>query len=332
MKLKRTLAIAMFLVLTTFHVDGLVDVQAHGQGLPKVRVTAGGKGGVYYPMMMNLRTYCADVVTVEVLESGGSDVNIERLNQNQADVAVVQHDILVKRLKYDDDAGVKNLLAIRPLHIEAMHPITNVNTGLNNFTELKSVPGVPGGFLGRGAKPAIPGKKIAAWGGSIESAEVLKSMTGVDYQVEPVGSADEAIAALDTKRVDAIIAMGGVQLTWVNEKLKRGVHKFLAFDVPMGAIEKAYKQTSLTYTKLGANAIKTVGTHAVLVAYNNPSMEKMRAVAFFNECIQQRLTQLQGADDTNGQWRNVKADARLEGWAPFVAPPGVVWPANQRRR
>lgn len=297
-------------------------IAPNAQNLPSLRIATGGEQGTYYAMAMNMATYCGQGLLLNVQKTGGSDDNIERLtSRNQADVGIVQKDILFKRLNYNKDVAVGNLLAVMPLHYEAMHLVVLEGSGLTKFSELG---GVKGGFMNYGAKTA---KKVGAWGGSIESAEIVRDMTGINFDIVVVENAGAAVSALNAKQIDAILAMGGTPLQWVDEKLKRGQHRFLSFDVPMERVERAYKRVSITYTKLGVNAIPSIATDAVLVTRNFSSVEKVRAVSLLRKCIQTELVRMQEADDTHGQWGNVQKDGQVSGWAVF---PGmqVTWPPS----
>ena len=309
---------AVISVISVLVAGGFVATNA--QDLPRLRIATGGEQGTYYAMAMNAANYCGQGLLLQVQKTGGSDDNIERLtSRNQADVGIVQKDILFKRLNYNKDTAVGNLLAVMPLHYEAMHLVALEKSGLTKFSELG---GIKGGWMNYGAKSA---KKVGAWGGSIESAEIVRDMSGVNFDLIVVENAGAAVNALNAGQIDAVLAMGGTPLQWVDEKLKRGQHRFLVFDVPMEKVERAYKRVSITYTKLGVNAIPTIATDAVLVTRNFVSAEKVRAVSLLRKCIQTELVRMQEAEDTHGQWGNVQKDGQVSGWAVF---PGmqVTWP------
>lgn len=305
----------------------LFAVPASAQ-MPSLRLAAGSEGGTYYTMGNNMATYCSPGVTVQVQKTGGSDDNIERLTSaNKADIAIVQKDILFKRSKYNKDQAVANLLAVMPLYGEAMHLVALRTNPANTFTDLGAVQGRLGGIVGGKAA-----KRVGAYGGSIESAEIIKAMTGVDYEVVPVENTVAGLAALDANKIDALLAMGGTPLLWVNEKLDRSKHKLLTFDGSMEKVSGAYRRTNLTYTKLGVNALPTIATDAILVTRNFSSTEKVTAVSLLRKCITTELTRMQEADDTHGQWANVQKDnLQVEGWSFFAGTP-VTWPPAGARR
>lgn len=334
--MKRILVIATFLVFAALG----VDAQAHAQNLPSLRVATGGEKGTYYAMGTNMATYCSVGLRLDVQKTGGSDDNIERLtSSNKADVGIVQKDILFKRSKINKDAAVANLLGVMPLHYESMHVVVKAGSTMTKFSDLGSVLPVKGSFGGFvGGKAGQPGKRVGAYGGSIESAEIIKALSGVDFEIEVVENIDTALKALGESKIDAILAMGGTPLSWVNEKLARGQHRLVQFDVPLEKVAGAYKRANITYTKLGVNALPTIATDAVLVTRNFTSSEKVNAVSLLRKCILTELVRMQEADDTHGQWQNVsKENTQVEGWSYFAGAP-VSWPpsgaaaAGQRRR
>lgn len=311
------LFVAVVLVAAAFLAAGLTNAQ----GLFKLRVATGGETGTYYAMGNDMARYCSPGLQLDVQKTGGSDDNIERMTSaNKADVGVVQKDILFKRAKINNDATVKNLLAVMPLHYEAMHLVVLTKSEVTKFSDLGAV---KGGFLGRGGRTA---KKVAAYGGSIESAEIVKAMTEVNFELVVVENQPAALTALNDNQVDAILAMGGTPLSWVSEKLTRGQHRLVPFDVSIEKVQGAYRRANVTYTKLGVNPLPTIATDAVLVTRNFTSAEKVQAVSLLRKCILTELVKMQEADDTHGQWANVsKENTQVEGWSYFAGSV-VTWP------
>lgn len=289
---------------------------------PTLRLATGGETGTYYVMGNNMATYCSAGLNLQVQKTGGTDDNIERLTSaNKADIAIAQKDILFKRAKFNKDASVANLLAVMPLYGEAMHVVVKKQSAVNTFTDLGAVVGRLGGYLG-----GKQGKKIGAYGGSIESAEIFKALSGIDYEVVPVADNASGLAALDKGEIDALMAMGGAPLGWVGDKLDRSKHRLIPVTVSMENMSQAYRRINITYTKLGVNALPTVATDAILVTRNFTSPEKVQAVSLLRKCITTELTRMQEADDTHGQWQNVQKDnLQVEGWSFFAGTP-VTWP------
>lgn len=315
MKFTKLLAVALSVAVLAF-MAGIAD--AHAQSLPKIRVTSGGEKGTYFPMVRNMAVYCAPL-QIENLQSGGSDENIERLLANGADLGIVQVDLLFKRSKIDNDDNVKKLLAVMPLHIEAMHVVVLDKSGLQNFSELG---GKPGNWAGMGkVKP----KTIAVWGGSIESAVIIKALSGVNFEIDAVQNVDEALNKLNAGQVDALLAMGGQPLGWVKEKLKRGTHHMVTFDVPMERVQGAYRRTALNYASLGVLSKQTIGTNAALMSYNFTDPDKVRAISLLRQCLWDQLSKMQQDGDVHGQWRNVEKDKQVDGWSYFAGV-AVQWP------
>lgn len=300
----------------------VMSALAQAGELPALRLATGGGTGTYYAMGNNMATYCGEGLQLQVQKTGGTDDNIERLTSaNKADIAIVQKDILFKRSKINRDQAVSNLLAVMPLYGEAMHLIVKKDSQLQSFTQLGAVPGRLGGYIG-----GKSGKKVGAYGGSIESAEIVKALSGVDYEIIPVNNIDEALPLLDNGSLDAILAMGGAPLGWVDEKLSRAKHRMIGFDGNTERISGAYRPINVTYTKLGVNALRTIATDAVLVTRNFTSQEKVGAVSLLRKCITTELTKMQEASDTHGQWQNVQKDnLAVDGWSYFAGV-NVSWP------
>lgn len=301
---------------------------ANAQKLPKLRLASGGEKGTYYAMSNNMATYCGQGLTLDVQQTGGSDDNIERLIGNKADIAIVQKDILFKRSKINNDAAVKGFLAVMPLHYEAMHLVVQQNSGVTKFSDLGAK---KGGLFGRGGKTA---SKVAAYGGSIESAEIIRAMSEVDFEIAVVENQPAALAALNGGQVEAILAMGGTPLGWIDNDLKRGQHRLIPFDVSIEKVAGAYRRANVTYTKLGANAVPTIATDAVLITRNFTTCEKVEAVSLLRTCVWNELTRLQEEEGNHGQWQNVEKDKQVDGWSWFAGMK-VQWPptgGGQRKK
>lgn len=290
------------------------------QGLRRLRLASGSQGGTYYTMALNMKTYCDEGVSLDVQQTGGADENIAALMANKADIAIVQKDILFKRSKYGNDQAVKNFLAVMPLHPEAMHLIVLEKSGMTKFSQFGATKGRLGGLLG-----GNPAKKVAAYGGSIESAEIIKAMTEVNFELVVVADRKAALGALSSGQVDAVLAMGGVPMEWVEKELQRGVHRLVEFDASYETVQGAYKRSNLTYSKLGVNGLKTIATDAVLITRNFTTPEKVQAVSLLRKCVWTKLNEMKEADDTHGQWQNVERDQQVEGWSWFAGTQ-VTWP------
>ena len=113
----------------------------------------------------------------------------------------MQTDVLFYRARNEDLSGIKTLFALYP---EEVHIITATVS-----------PILEGGTLGIGKKPAqinrledLAGRPVAAWGGSIVTAQVIRLQSEVNFTVAEVADFKSAKDALDSGQVAAIIMIG----------------------------------------------------------------------------------------------------------------------------
>ncbi|MFI9453862.1 TAXI family TRAP transporter solute-binding subunit [Amycolatopsis sp. NPDC052450] len=166
----------------------------------RVRIAAGLDGGVYDKLAEALADAWAaqlDTERPEILETEGSPDNIGRIRAGKADVAFVAADVATEKT-----AG---LAALARVHDDYLHVIVRADSSVKSFAQL------------RGRKVAIGSPDS---GVEFLSKQLLKAsgLTGAIDQ-RNLGI-NEALPALETGQIDAVIWSGGVPTPSITERVR----------------------------------------------------------------------------------------------------------------
>lgn len=172
-------------------------------------VSTGSEKGTYYSMLRSVQVACSQV-PLTVNTSTGSDENLDRLVQNQATLGVVQSDTLKFQEMNDPRVNDERIRVLAVLHPEEVHVVVSsgVKVGGSMF-------GLVGGRLPE-TLADLRGKDVGAWGGSYTTAMVMNLQGNLGLNVIRYGNGDEAKAAMEQNRIQAIIAVGGQPLGFVS--------------------------------------------------------------------------------------------------------------------
>lgn len=180
--------------------------QTYGQeAKPAVVVGTGGLSGVYYPVgkalcdMLN-RGRAMHGLSCRADSTGGSVDNIERLRSGQANVAIVQSDILYYAVNgygpFKDKGPDAQLRAIVALHPETFTVLARADSGIRTLEDL------PGKRINIGN----PGSGQNTFFGLVMKVMGWTPATFLALTEKP---ADEQAAALCAGEVDAIVFVAG---------------------------------------------------------------------------------------------------------------------------
>jgi TRAP-type uncharacterized transport system substrate-binding protein len=190
-----------------------------------------------------------------------------------------------------------------------------------------------GGTLGIGAKEVVfntvedlAGQKIAAAGGSLITAQLVKLQGQVNWTIVPAKNNDEAIALLKAGQVQAVMMVGGQPLGDV--KALGSEFKLVGFrQGTIDLLKTVYVADKLSYPKLGTGAVSTIATEALLVTrtYNTP--DKLAMLSSFRKCVTDHVGEWQDADGAHPAWAQVDVVNHSK-WAYYDLP--VQMPAKKK--
>jgi TRAP-type uncharacterized transport system substrate-binding protein len=227
---------------------------------------------------------------------------MDRLLGNEVNAAIVQTDVLFFRARNEDLSGVKTLFALFP---EEVHIIT-----------ASVSPILEGGTIGFGKKPAqfnkvedLAGRAVAAWGGSIVTAQVIRLQSEINFTVTEVADFKAAKAALDAGTVAAIVMVGGQPMADV--QTLTNAYKLLPFsEATIGKLKSVYVPAKLNYSGMGqgGSGVQSIATESLFVTRAYKTEKYVQSLGALRACFKANLPDLQETVGMHKKWAAVNAD------------------------
>lgn len=270
---------------------------AFGQDV-SLKVATGGTSGTYHQMFTELNSKCSDTLVLNEQTSNGSLDNLALMIGNKVNAAIMQEDILF--LKKRTENSLLNYRTLFTLAPEEVHLIA-----LSSGKKQGGVLGFGGSVVVLNTINDLANKKVGSYGGSLVTAQVIKLQTNIPYQVFDVGNPARAVDALNKGEIDAILAVGGAQLPWV-EKLDKS---YKVLDIPesvAGQLKDVYQKASLSYPNLNASGVPTISTQGVFVTRQYKTPEYVKALTELRSCFFKQLPYLAETTGMHPKWAQVK--------------------------
>jgi TRAP-type uncharacterized transport system substrate-binding protein len=281
----------------------------------QVKVATGGPKGTYHALFTNIAEKCGSEMAMIGVNTSGSLENLDKLGAKEVGAAFMQTDALFASAQGRDLGNIKTLIAF---HREAAHVVVLASSGLKS-----------GGVAGFGGKEVVfntvedlAGLKLAAAGGSMITAQLVKLQGQVNYTVVPAADNDAALAMLKKGEVQAVMMVGGQPLG--NVKALGTEFRLVGFKPStVELLKTVYVGDKLSYPKLSPTAVGTIATEALLVTrtYNTP--DKLNMLASFRKCVSENVPVFQDADGAHPAWAQVDP-ANKGKWAYYDLPTQAV--------
>lgn len=286
----------------------MVTVAAHAQ---QVKIATGGPKGTYHALFSNIAEKCGNEMAIIGVNTSGSLENLDKLVGKEVGAAFVQTDALFASAQGRDLGNIKTLIAF---HREAAHVVVLASSGLKS-----------GGVAGFGGKEVVfnsvedlTGMKVAAAGGSMITAQLVKLQGQVNYNVVPAADNDAALDMLKKGMVQAVMMVGGQPLG--NVRALGSDFRLIGFKpTTVELLKTVYVADKLSYPKLNSSAVGTIATEALLVSrtYNTP--DRLNALASFRNCVSANVPEFQDADGAHPAWAQVDP-ANKGKWSYYDLP------------
>jgi uncharacterized protein len=277
----------------------------------QVKVGTGGPKGTYHALFANIAEKCGSEMAMIEVPSSGSLENLDRLTGKEIGAAFMQTDALFASAQGRDLGNVKTLVAFNK---EAVHVVALSASGMKS-----------GGIAGFGGKEVVfntvdelAGMKVAAAGGSLITAQLVRMQGQVNWTVVPAKTNDEALAQLKSGAVQAVMMVGGQPFGDV--KALGPEFKLVGFKgSTVELLKTVYVPDRLSYPKLSQSAVSTIATEALLVTrtYNTP--DKLNMLASFRNCVYTNIPVFQDADGAHPAWAQVSAENKGK-WQYYDLP------------
>ena len=278
-------------------------------------VSSGATTGTYYRLMNEFNAASPGLIVNTA--SDGSLTNIDRVMDNEAELGITQFDALyVRGLKETNLKDHIRILAL--LHAEEIHFIAKtaprteggigafgINTGINARTVyLNTV-------------DDLHGRKVGFWGGAIITEEIIASMTLIGWVPTEYPDQDAALGALRTDQADALLAVGGQPLGWVNE-LPRDFKLLSVPDAMVARLAAVYEKTTLTYRNLGQSGVQTLAVRAMLVTRNYTSRSKHDQLLAIRDKLADVVGDIRETRGTHPKWDDINPKATTDKWPMYL--------------
>ena len=288
----------------------------------QVKIGTGGPKGTYHALYANIADKCgADMAIIEV-PSDGSLTNLDRLAGKEIGAAFMQTDALFASAQGRDLGNIKTLVAFNK---ESVHVVALAQSGLK--TE--------GNMVGMGKKDIVfntvedlAGANIAAAGGSVVTAQLVKAQGQINWTIVPVDSNDAALSALKAGKVQAVVMVGGQPLG--NVRSLGPEFKLLGFKQgTVDLLKTVYVADKLSYPKLSTSAVTTIATEALLVTRTVNTPDRLAALSAFRSCVLKNVPEWQDADGAHPAWGGVDVNNKGK-WAYYDLPAPAVGKAVKK--
>jgi uncharacterized protein len=271
-------------------------------------VACGSSSGTYEALLDQLQPFVADVITFQKVtnnsapnKSTGAVQNLDLLVTNQVQGAFMHSDVAEFRKRSGKDMSkYKTLLA---LHMEEVHllALSQSTRTVKDRTSWNPMAKTSVVFNTLGD---LAGYKVGAAGGGYITAQVIKAITLIPYEVVQFQSGKDVIAALDKGVIDCALFVGGAPLP--NLKDLGPQYKLLAIsDSNVTQLEQIYRKTSLTYPNMSPESVNTVAADCLFVVQDYKSPRFRSALKVLRNKFYAVLDELKETPGNHPKWQEV---------------------------
>jgi TRAP-type uncharacterized transport system substrate-binding protein len=277
-----------------------------------LRIASGPAGKVYELMLRDIEAVCGGQIRICGVPSAGGLQNVSILAANEADLGIVQVDIL-KEMSTDENIGV--LQAVMPLHANLLHVLALADGSLVGVT---TVAGTAVPWTGRKKVMSkfsdLRGMKIAAVGSAQLMAQTLDRQLGYGMTIVAAENDQQGLDAMRAGDVQAVFTLGGWPLPAVASLPNDGRLILVDYDLPP---TPPYSTIRRNYQNLGAFKVNFLAAPNLLVTRPfKPGGALGTRVGALQSCLRDRLEDLQEGRYQAG-WKDIKDAKDSFGIRPF---------------
>lgn len=276
----------------------------------QVTVSTGSPTGTYSQMFKELQRTCKDQLEVP---STGSIQNMDRILGNKVNAAIIQTDVLFYRKQHEDLSNIKTLFTLHP---EEVHVITPSVSPI----KIGGIGGIGGKNLQLKSVGDLAGQSVAAWGGSVITAQFIRSKSEVAFSVLEVQDFKSAKQALDDGKVAAIVMVGGQPMSDV-QTLDRS-YKLLPFsEAAVGKLKSVYVPAKLNYSNMGqgGSGVASIATDALFVTRVYKTATIQDSLSTLRSCFKNNVYEISETLGTHKKWISVNPDNKGK-WEYYDLP------------
>lgn len=288
----------------------------------RLLVSNGSTTGTYKLFTGVIQKNCNDTIPLVDVDSSGAVENLSKLTENEANAAFMHEDVILWRGMSEPSlkTSLRTLLVLWP---EDVHFI------------VKNQPFVTdSGHFGIGRKERnlqtltdLEGLKVGAAGGGYVSAQRIRYVGEVKYEVAQYDSGKMVLEALGKGEIAAAVFVGAAPLP----NIATLGHDYRILQIGEGVREKltkvGYHTATVTYTKMNVGAVTTVAANALLVAQQYKSAKWLGALAKFRQCFREHLDEIRETPGMHKAWKKVEPD-KVSEWPMYEGLDNAAATAN----
>lgn len=279
----------------------LAGAFAHAGDDTNIVIADDSSSGTYKKMLGEIIGVCANdqfSITEAQGVSGGAPGNLDALVNNQAQAAFLHSDVFFANSQADPTyKRFQTLVALypEPIHVLALRESKTPKKGTFSFGKAEFA-----------SLSEMQGQTIGAAGGGVYTAKILKGQGDGGFAVNTYNSGADAIAALDSGEVAAVIFVGAAPLPNL-VKLDKNKYKLLPIGEAIASkVKGVYRNASINYNGLTSGPVQTMAPLATLLTRKFSTPKKVAAQRHFRECFYKHLDELKDSGSPN--WQQVEAN------------------------
>lgn len=232
--------------------DILLSQDAIAQSLPKMKLCSGRVGNVY-ANYSNTLVDNVNSIDISNVNTAGSSQNLEKLDHNDCDAAIVQRDVYLTHADQYPDSKFDYERILTP-YSEMLNLVCHNSTGIESFSDLKAKHTIDVGEKNSGsqatwnvivaANPELAKLKVQQFGGSVAATNLQLKRVDCVFTVAGKSSATMAninklsngnfqLVNWDTKSLDKLVDPAG-QPIYKHETLPSNTFTKLQYDTWFG--------------------------------------------------------------------------------------------------
>ena len=279
-------------------------------------IAADSSSGTYRKMLSEIMNVCStdefSIVEAKGV-TGGAPGNLDALVNNKAQAAFLHSDVYFANAQSDSSySKFQTLVALypEPIHVLVLRESKTRGSGFGALSHVDF-----------NSLADLKGFKVGAAGGGVYTARILQGQGEGGFTVVPYDTGAQAIDALNSGEVGALIFVGAAPLPNL-EKLNKSAYRLVPIGESIASrVRGVYRDASINYNGLTTGPIKTLAPIATLLTRKYSTASKVAAQRHFRECFLKNVDELK--DNGSPNWQSVDpADHGVLPWYDIPAATG----------
>lgn len=281
----------------------LLGVNAHADSdsdTNTIVIADDSSSGTYKKMLGEIIGHCSsDELSIQEAKgvTGGAPGNLDALFNNKAQAAFLHSDVFLANSMSDPTyKRFQTLVALypEPIHVLALKQ-SKTKGGTLGFSTVEF-----------NTLSDLKGYKVGAAGGGVFTAKILTGQGKGGFDVVQYSGGKEAITALESGEVGAVVFVGAAPLPNL-ETLDKAKFKLIPIGEGIaGNVKGVYRSATINYAGLTTGPVQTLAPIATLMTRKYSTPKKVAAQRHLRDCFNKSLDELK--DNGSPNWQQVEAN------------------------